>query len=167
MQSRKIQTILLKEWKRVDKITQNFYSNRDSDTFWADFECFSKQNSLVFKNFWKRTWEIMTSSVTLLTLLPLLSESLAQVLFCEFCEISENKPFYRTPLVAASIISLFTRVAFWCRFVITMLFLYLQSWNNYNDFNLNFLHSIKLSLAETNIVESPLKLQQRTLSVMN
>ena len=54
----------------------------------------------------------MTSSLTLLTLLPLLSESLAQVLFCEFCEISENKPFYRTPLVAAPIISLFTRVAF-------------------------------------------------------
>ena len=96
----------------MDKITQNSYSNRDSDTFWADLECFSKQNTLVFKFFWKRTGEIMTSSLTLLTLLPLLSELLTQVLFCEFCEISENKLFYRTPLVAASIISLFTRVAF-------------------------------------------------------
>ena len=29
-------------------------------------------------------------------------ETLAQVFFCEFCEISENTFFYRTPLVAAS-----------------------------------------------------------------
>ena len=30
-------------------------------------------------------------------------EALAQVFSCEFCEISENTYFYRTPLVAASI----------------------------------------------------------------
>ena len=29
-------------------------------------------------------------------------ESLAQVFSCEFCEISKNTYFYRTPLVAAS-----------------------------------------------------------------
>ena len=29
-------------------------------------------------------------------------ESLAQVFFCEFCEISKNTFFYRTPPVAAS-----------------------------------------------------------------
>ena len=29
-------------------------------------------------------------------------ESLAQVFSCEFCEISKNTIFYRTPLVAAS-----------------------------------------------------------------
>ena len=30
------------------------------------------------------------------------TESLAQVFSCEFCEISKNTFFYRTPLVAAS-----------------------------------------------------------------
>ena len=30
-------------------------------------------------------------------------ESLAQVFPCEFCEISKNTFFYRTPLVAASV----------------------------------------------------------------
>ena len=29
-------------------------------------------------------------------------ETLAQVFYCEFCEISKNDFFYRTPLVAAS-----------------------------------------------------------------
>ena len=33
-------------------------------------------------------------------------ESLAQVFSCEFCEISKNTFFYRTPLVAASGLSL-------------------------------------------------------------
>ena len=33
--------------------------------------------------------------------LTLLKETLAQVLSCEFCEISKNTFFYRTPLVAA------------------------------------------------------------------
>ena len=31
-------------------------------------------------------------------------ESLAQVFFCEFCEISKNTYFYRTPSVAASVV---------------------------------------------------------------
>ena len=31
-------------------------------------------------------------------------ETLAQVFSCEFCEISKNTFFYRTPLVAASIV---------------------------------------------------------------
>ena len=33
-------------------------------------------------------------------------ESLAQVFSCEFCEISKNTFFYRTPLVAASVDSI-------------------------------------------------------------
>ena len=32
-------------------------------------------------------------------------ETLAQVFSCEYCEISKNTFFYRTPLVAASVIS--------------------------------------------------------------
>ena len=32
-------------------------------------------------------------------------ETLTQVFFCEFCEISKNTFFYRTPLVAASVCS--------------------------------------------------------------
>ena len=32
-------------------------------------------------------------------------ESLAQVFSCDFCEISKNTFFYRTPLVAVSVIS--------------------------------------------------------------
>ena len=31
-------------------------------------------------------------------------ETLAQVFFCEFCEISKNTFYYRTPLVAASVV---------------------------------------------------------------
>ena len=31
-------------------------------------------------------------------------ETLAQVFFCEFCEISKNTLSYRTPLVAASVL---------------------------------------------------------------
>ena len=30
-------------------------------------------------------------------------KTLAQVIFCEFCEISKNTFFHRTPLVAASV----------------------------------------------------------------
>ena len=30
------------------------------------------------------------------------AQTLAQMFFCEFCEISKNTFFYRTPLVAAS-----------------------------------------------------------------
>ena len=35
-------------------------------------------------------------------------ESLAQVFSCDFCEISKNTFFYRTPLVAVSVISGFS-----------------------------------------------------------
>ena len=33
----------------------------------------------------------------------LIKRALAQVFFCEFCEISKNTFFHRTPLVAASV----------------------------------------------------------------
>ena len=39
-------------------------------------------------------------------------ESLAQVLSCELCEISKNTVFYRTPLVAASVIFLYRPIPF-------------------------------------------------------
>ena len=37
-------------------------------------------------------------------------ESLAQVFFCEFCKISKNTLFYRTPQVAASKITMFKKI---------------------------------------------------------
>ena len=39
-------------------------------------------------------------------------KTLAQVFFCEFCEISKNTFFYRTPLVAASILVNFRHLNF-------------------------------------------------------
>ena len=38
----------------------------------------------------------------------IIKETLAQVLCCEFCEISKNTFFYRTPPVAASLVSTVT-----------------------------------------------------------
>ena len=37
------------------------------------------------------------------------NETMAQVFSCEFCEISKNTSFYRTPLVAASVSCIFLK----------------------------------------------------------
>ena len=39
----------------------------------------------------------------------LIKETLAQVFFCEFCKISKNTLSYKTPTVAASADSIFTK----------------------------------------------------------
>ena len=57
-------------------------------------------------------------------------ESLAQVFSCEFCEISKNTFFHRTPLVAASercrSFSYFLLQVFFSQFCYTLIFIYKQ-----------------------------------------
>ena len=57
-------------------------------------------------------------------------KSLAQVFSCEFCEISKNTFFHRTPLVAASekcrSFSYFLLQVFFSQFCYTLIFIYKQ-----------------------------------------
>ena len=57
-------------------------------------------------------------------------KSLAQVFACEFCEISKNTFFHRTPLVAASkryrSFSYFLLQMFFSQFCYTLIFIYKQ-----------------------------------------
>ena len=71
-------------------------------------EVFCKKS--VLRNFTKFTGKhqcqsLFFNKVAGLRPAPLLKETLALVFFCQFCEISKKTFFYRTPLVAASVIS--------------------------------------------------------------
>ena len=61
---------------------------------------FSKKG--VLRNFTKLTGKHLCQSLFLIKLQAIKKETLAQVFSCEFCEISKNTFFHRTPLVAAS-----------------------------------------------------------------
>ena len=58
-------------------------------------------------------------------------DTLAQMFFCEFCEISKNTFYYRTPLVGASDIGFYSFKS--CHWKIFYKIAVLnQSWTNYN-----------------------------------
>ena len=64
-----------------------------------------KQSSLgVLRNFAKFTRKHLWQSLLFNKIAGLTKETLAQVFSCEFYEISENSSFYRTPLMAASVV---------------------------------------------------------------
>ena len=60
----------------------------------------------VLKNFTEFTGKHLCWSLLFIKLqvggCNFIKETLAQAFFCEFCEISKNTSYYRTPLVAAS-----------------------------------------------------------------
>ena len=60
-------------------------------------------NQGVLRNFTKFTGNHLYESIFFIFIKK---DTLAQVLFCEFCEISKNNFLYRTPLVAASVFAL-------------------------------------------------------------
>ena len=57
----------------------------------------------VFSEISQNSQENTCARVSILIKLFIKKETLAQVFSCEFCEISKNTFFYRTPLVAASV----------------------------------------------------------------
>ena len=63
-------------------------------------ETFSKKG--VLKTFTNFTGKHLCQSLFLNKVAGLMPEILAQMFFCEFCEIFENMFFYRTPPVATS-----------------------------------------------------------------
>ena len=63
--------------------------------------CFVKK--VVLGNFTKFTVKHLCQSLLFNKVAGLRPEALAQVFYCEFCEISQNTAFYRTPPVAASV----------------------------------------------------------------
>ena len=68
---------------------------KSSKTQEQSFGCFCKKGFL--ENFAKFTGKHLCQSL----FFNKVSETPAQVLFCEFCEIFKNTYIYRTPLVAA------------------------------------------------------------------
>ena len=64
-------------------------------------EVFCKKGAL--RNFAKLTGKHLCQSLFVSKVAGLKKETLVQVLSCEFCEISMNIFFHRTPLVAASV----------------------------------------------------------------
>ena len=75
-----------------------------SFSFWASFQTVIRRSS-VEKVFFKKSQnseEKTCARVSFLIKLFIKKETLAQVFFCEFCEISKKILFYRTPTSAAS-----------------------------------------------------------------